>query len=82
MAGEALRVIATPSDQALFRAADLNLPGAPAGELMTSVESWRRCEVAPEEIPARSGPCYVGLDLGAHRSFTRGACYLRTALVW
>ena len=75
MRDEAARVIATPSDQALYRAADLNLPGAAAGELIASVESWRQCEAPPDALPARAGRCYVGLDLGATKSFTSGAAY-------
>lgn len=75
MASEAARVIQTPSDQALFRAADLNLPGQPAGELVCSVESWRQCEAVPDALPPRVGPCCVGIDLGATRSFTSAAMF-------
>ena len=75
MRDEAARVLQTPSDQASFRAHDLNLPGRPRGELIASVESWRRAETAPDDLPPRSGPCFVGLDLGGHKSFTSAACY-------
>ena len=75
MRDEAARVLDTPSDQALFRAADLNLPGAPAGELICSVESWRQCVAAPDELPPRSGRVFVGIDLGATKSFTSAAMY-------
>ena len=75
MRAEAARVIATPSDQASFRAHDLNLPGAPVGELIASVESWRRCEVAPPDLPPRSGACCVGVDLGLNRSFCSAAAW-------
>ena len=75
MRDEAQRVIETPSDQAAFRTHDLNLPGTPSGELITSVESWRQCETMPESMPDRTGPCYIGLDLGAHSSFTSAAMY-------
>ena len=75
MRDESARVIDTPSDQASYRAHDLNLPGTARGELIASVDSWRRCEVPPDDLPARSGLCYVGLDLGGHKSFTSAACY-------
>ncbi len=75
MRDEAARVIVTPSDQAAFLAHDLNLPGTPSGELITSVESWRQCETPPDDLPARDGPCCIGIDLGAHRSFTSAAMY-------
>ena len=31
--------------------------------------------MATDELPPRSGPCCVGLDLGFHKSFTSAACY-------
>lgn len=73
MKAEAARVLQTPADQAAFRAHDLNLPGAPAGELIVGLEAWKRCEVS--DPPGREGPVFVGLDLGAHKSFTSAACW-------
>ncbi len=70
---ESARVLDTPSDQAYFRAHHLNLPGEPAGELIASLESWRHCET--DDLPDRAGPCYLGIDLGATRSFTSAAAY-------
>ena len=75
MRGEAARVLATPSDQALFRAADLNLPGSPVGELVCGVDTWRACVAAPDELPPRTGRAFVGIDLGATKSFTSAAVY-------
>ena len=40
-----------------------------------SIPGWRGCETPPDDLPARDGPCCVGLDLGAHRSFTSAACF-------
>lgn len=73
MRDESARVLLVPSDQASFRAHDLNLPGEPAAELVCSVEAWRRCETG--DLPGRDGPCTIGLDLGAHRSLTSAAAY-------
>ena len=73
LADEARRVLDTPSDQAYFRAHRLNLPGEAVGELIASVESWRGCEVA--DLPPRTGPAFLGIDLGATKSFTSGAAY-------
>ena len=75
MRGEARRVLDTPSDQKLFEAADLNLPGELARERVTSFAAWRQCTVAAGELPARSGRCFVGIDLGGNRSFTSAAMY-------
>ena len=75
MRDEAARVLETPSDQAFFRAHDLNLPGSPVGELIAAPDTWRRCELSEPELPPRSGACVVGLDLGFHKSFTSAACY-------
>ena len=75
MRDEAARVTATPSDQASFISHDLNLPGTPSGELIVSLPGWRQVETPPDDLPAREGPCCVGLDLGAHRSFTSAAMY-------
>ena len=75
MADESRRVIETPSDQAAYLAHDLNLPGTPSGELIVSLPGWRGVETPADRRPARDGPCCVGLDLGAHRSFTSAAMY-------
>ena len=75
MRDEAARVIATPSDQAAYLAHDLNVAGAPSGELIVSIPGWRACEAPPDDLPQRRGAACVGLDLGAHRSFTSAACF-------
>ena len=67
------RVLDVESDQAEFRAHDLNLPGVASGELVVSLDAWRRCEVV--DLPPRTGPVFVGLDLGAHKSFTSAAMF-------
>ena len=53
----------------------MNLPGVAAGELIASVEAWRQCEAPPDALPPRAGRAFVGLDLGATRSFTSAAIY-------
>lgn len=75
MRDEAARVLLTPSDQPSFLALDLNLPQAPAGELVVTLPAWKACETAPGDLPERRGPAFVGLDLGAHKSFTSAAMF-------
>lgn len=73
LSDEAKRVLDVPSDQAYFRSHHLNLPGNPVGELICSVEAWRRCEVV--DLPERKGPCCIGIDLGLTNSFTSAALF-------
>ena len=67
MQDEARRVLATPADQASFRAYDLNQPQAPGREMIVSVADW---EALIEEPPARSGACVVGFDIGESLSMS------------
>ena len=69
------RVLATPADEQDFIAHDLNRPGAVTGELLCSLSEWKDCEAAPDELPPRRGPAYVGLDIGDVQSFTSCAAY-------
>ena len=73
MQSEAARVLMTPADQPHFLAHDLNLPQSPTRENLISLSAWRECVV--EDLPARSGPCYVGFDLGGTSSMTAAAAY-------
>ena len=75
MKAEARRVLSTPSDQASFRALDLNLEGSPSRESVCSPSDWAACVVKPSELPERRGPCYVGFDAGGSSSMTAAACY-------
>ena len=68
-------VLASPADQASFRAHNLNLPQAPSRELLCAPEDWRRCEVATSDLPSRDGRCTVGFDLGGSESMTAAAAY-------
>ena len=70
MESEARRVLQTPSDEASFRAFDLNLPQSPSVEMLCPVAEMRACFVKPEALPARSGPCFIGLDIGEATSGT------------
>ena len=75
MTAEAARCLATPSDQASFRALDLNQPGSPSREMVCSPSDWQACTVPATELPARSGPAYIGFDAGGSASMTAAASY-------
>ena len=68
MRDEARRVLATPTDQASFRAYDLNLPQDPSREMIFAPSDLAACFV--EELPPRSGPVVIGLDAGEATSAT------------
>ena len=70
MRDEARRVIATPADQADFRAYDMNLPGSPSREMICSVVDWRECLSDEGDLPPREGRAFVGFDLGGSASMT------------
>ena len=73
MQDEARRVALTPADQNAFRAYDLNQPQSPSRVLLCDPADWAACEV--DILPARSGRCVVGFDLGGSASMT-AACAL------
>ena len=73
MADMAARALASPANQAAFRAYDLNLPQSPSREVICTVHDWKQCLV--DELPPRSGYCYVGLDLGSGTSMTAAVMY-------
>lgn len=68
MEAEAARVKHVVSDQPSFRAYDLNARLNPAHEMICAPDDLRGCFV--EELPERSGPCYLGLDAGEATSAT------------
>ena len=71
MRDEARRVALTPADQNAFRAFDLNQPQSPSRVLLCDPADWRAVEV--DILPARSGRCVVGFDLGGSSSMTAAA---------
>ena len=73
MRDEARRVATTVSDQSSFRALDLNRPAVPSTELLVSVDDFLDCET--EDLPAREGAAFVGVDLGASASMTAAVAY-------
>ncbi len=75
MRRESGRVLHSVSDQNYFRAHDLNQAVSPSAEMLATVGQWKRCECPAVDLPPRTGRVCVGLDLGAHASFTSAACY-------
>ena len=62
MRGEARRVAVTVSDQASFRALDLNRPSTPSTELLVGVDDFVDCET--DKLPSRDGPLLCRLRSG------------------
>ena len=73
MRDESRRVSVTTTDQAHFRAFDLNQPGSPTLENLVSVRDWESCMI--DELPERRGKCVIGFDAGASSSMTCSAVY-------
>lgn len=67
------KAVADPAELPQFKAMALNMPVRADGDGICSVEDWLRCET--DDPPPRSGPCFVGVDLGASSSMTAGAAY-------
>ena len=72
MANEAARVAQVPSDEASFRAYDLNARLDPTKEMLCSPDDIRPCFV--DRLPARQGPAYLGLDMGEATSASAAFC--------
>lgn len=43
--------------------------------VVVTVDEWMAAEVDPGELPAREGPCILGVDLGGSRSMSAAAYY-------
>ncbi len=43
--------------------------------VLVTVDEWMAAEVAPDDLPARIGPCVLGVDLGGSRSMSAAAFY-------
>ncbi|WP_299907670.1 terminase large subunit [uncultured Paracoccus sp.] len=43
--------------------------------VVVTVDEWMAGEVSPEDLPARRGPCILGVDLGGSRSMSAAAFY-------
>ena len=67
------RAISNPNNGPHFAAYDLNLPQEPTRELILTLSQW--VDAVVPEAPAREGPCFVGIDLGASASMTAGVAY-------
>ena len=64
------RALASPLDQSMFRAHDLNQPQSPAREMIVALSDWQGVVCAPDDLPERAGECVVGFDLGGSSSMT------------
>ena len=71
MEAESARVLVTPTDLNSYLAFDLNLPQLPTREMIFPPSDVTACFV--DELPERSGNCYLGLDFGGATSGT-AAC--------
>ena len=68
MVNEVDRIRGVPTDEPSFRAFDLNQNLDPTREMICSPDDLRACFV--DELPARTGPVYLGFDFGEATSAT------------
>ena len=71
MAAEVERIAGAPGDEPSFRAFDLNEALSPVRQMIFSPDDLRGCFV--QDVPERSGPCFIGLDFGEATSGTAAA---------
>ena len=71
MRSEVERIRGASSDEPSFRAYDLNQRLDPTREMICTPDDLRGCFV--DELPAREGPVYLGLDIGEATSATAAA---------
>ena len=69
----ARRAAALPSEQASFRAFDLNQTGSPVADAVVALSVWEAVERQPK--PERSGLCFVGYDIGGSSSLTAACAF-------
>ncbi|WOI29352.1 terminase large subunit domain-containing protein [Sulfitobacter dubius] len=43
--------------------------------MLVTIDEWLAAEVDPDKLPAREGPCVLGVDLGGSRSMSAAALY-------
>lgn len=43
--------------------------------VLVTVDEWMTAEVKPDDLPAREGPCILGIDLGGSRSMSAAVLY-------
>lgn len=43
--------------------------------VLVTVDEWLAAEVSPDDLPERTGPCILGVDLGGSRSMSAAAFY-------
>lgn len=69
-------VLATPLDQAHFRAEEMNAPGDPGTEPIVGRSEWLECVAYDrEDLPDREGDAVVGIDLGSANSMSAFVAY-------
>ena len=69
--GRIRSAILTPADASDVAAHDLNLRASPSREGLIQMQDWAKCVVDDEaDLPARTGRCYLGVDLGGSVSLT------------
>jgi len=59
-----------------FRLYSLNQRVSDAGKAqLLTVDEWTACEVGGDDLPERTGPAFLGVDLGGSRSMSAAAIY-------
>ena len=64
------RALSKSENESSFRSLDLNLSQDPGREMICSLSDWKACLEDPQDLPPRTGECFIGFDLGGSSSMT------------
>ena len=70
-----ISALKNPAQMRLFKRDMLNMPIEAERFPICELQDWAKCIVGPNDMPARHGPCYIGIDTGDDSSMTASAMF-------